>query len=34
VNYLVMAMMVFIKNVKMAYLMKEKNSFAHQMDAI
>jgi len=29
-----MAMMVFIKNVKMACLMKEKNSFAHQMDAI
>lgn len=29
-----MAMMVSIKNVKMACLMKEKNSFAHQMDAI
>jgi hypothetical protein len=26
--------MVFIKNVKMACSMKEKNSFAHQMDAI
>ena len=29
-----MAMMVSIKNVKMACLMKERNSFAHQMDAI
>jgi len=29
-----MAMMVSIKNVKMACSMKEKNSFGHQMDAI